>query len=129
MYEAPSDMSKANGLLAEALGVKTFPTLQVRHCQPSLLLPCNIAVQCYYLPCPHSKRLTPHIVAASFVWDRVFIVHPSFYGVRAASCAVASAMYAAQVFGDIKLQKNFPVSEMHHVLCQVLGMLHRSLGT
>ena len=28
-YEAPSDMSKANGLLAEALGVKAFPTLQV----------------------------------------------------------------------------------------------------
>ncbi len=54
MYEAPSDMSKANGLLAEALGVKSFPTLQVRYCQPSLLLSCNIAMQFDYLFCPHT---------------------------------------------------------------------------
>ena len=32
VYEAPSDMSKANGLLAEALEVKAFPTLQVPLC-------------------------------------------------------------------------------------------------
>ena len=33
-YEAPSDISKGNGTLAEALGVKRTPTLQVPLCSP-----------------------------------------------------------------------------------------------
>ena len=36
-YEAPSDISKANGTLAEALGVKRTPTLQVPPCSAVLL--------------------------------------------------------------------------------------------
>ena len=37
LYEAPSDMSKANGMLAEALGVKRSPILQVCICSSSCM--------------------------------------------------------------------------------------------